>query len=114
MQSTFPIHPVMRTWTVEVNLCVQPKLLYAAGECPVLRSDRGFDGILVRAGTIEWSWTAVAGGDEQPDAFELWCKVVRVVLLPGVHVCIRIAPKCQGIFAFATGSNEIALRLIVG
>ena len=43
--------------------------------------------------------TAVAGGDDQPDAFQLCCEVVRVVLLPGVHVCIRIAPHSQRIFA---------------
>jgi hypothetical protein len=39
VQFALPIHPVMRTWPVQVNLCIQPELLYAAGECPVLRSD---------------------------------------------------------------------------
>src|SRR5215207_9786925 len=93
----------MRTWTVEVNLCVQSESLYAAGECPVLRSDRSFDGILIRAGTnvdgiliragtIEWSWTAVAGGDEQPNAFELLC-------------CFQVSTSASGSPQSASGSS---------
>jgi hypothetical protein len=39
VQFALPIHPVMRTWPVQINLCIQPQSLYPAGECPVLRSD---------------------------------------------------------------------------
>lgn len=39
VQFALPIRPVMRTWPVQVNLCIQSELLYAAGECLVLRSD---------------------------------------------------------------------------
>ena len=68
----------------------------------------------LRSGRVERARTAVAGGDEQPDAFELWCEVVRVVLLPGIDVCIRIIPKCQRISTLRLDQAEIAPRLIVG
>jgi hypothetical protein len=55
MQFALPVRPVVRTWPVEVNLCVQAELLYAAGECPVFCSDRGFDGVLIGAGSVEWA-----------------------------------------------------------
>jgi hypothetical protein len=72
VQFALPTHPVMRTWLVQVNLPIQPQLVYVAGERPATPKFLGEPALTVggnpapRVGRRQYTLPATLGARSTP------------------------------------------------
>jgi hypothetical protein len=115
VQFALPVHPVVGSVAVQVDLGGYVDLAEMLDELFVLGADRGFDRVGGAAAVIQRSGLSVARRYEQRNALELGSQVVGVVLPPGCGVGVRVTPQREWVCrSLGRDEAKVALGHVAG